>query len=144
MKPRHHLYLDDALSEELDRLAQKPGSSKSGIVADALRAYLTRGAAKEADTVLKTRLDRFARAIGRLERNQEILLETLALFIRWELTVTAPLAESEQAAARASGEARFQSFVDQLGRRIASGRGLSGDLRQRLEDGEAIEGEGAQ
>ena len=141
MKPRHHLYLDDALSKELDRLAEKPGSSKSGIVADALRAYLTRGAAKEADAVLKVRLDRFARTIGRLERNQEVLLETLALFIRWQLTITPPLPDSEQSAARAAGEARFQSFVDQLGRRIASGRGMSSDLRQRIGDGEQIEAE---
>jgi hypothetical protein len=35
MKPRHHLYLDDALTEELERLARKPGSSKSGIINDA-------------------------------------------------------------------------------------------------------------
>lgn len=141
MKPRHHLYLDDALSEELDRLAEKPGSSKSGIVADALRAYLTRGAAKEADAVLKVRLDRFARTIGRLERSQEVLLETLALFIRWQLTITPPLPDSEQPAARAAGEARFQSFVDQLGRRIATGRGMSSDLRRRIGDGEEMEAE---
>ena len=40
MKPRHHLYLDDELTDRLDALAAKPGSSKSAIVADALRAYL--------------------------------------------------------------------------------------------------------
>lgn len=138
MKPRHHLYLDDALTEELDRLARKPGSSKSGIVADALRAYLARGGAKEADAVLKARLDRFAKTIGRIERNQDVLLETLALYIHWDLTVTAPLPESEQAAARASGEARFQSFIDQLSRRIAAGRGLGRELAERT--GAAVDG----
>lgn len=134
MKPRHHLYLDDALTEELDRLARRPGSSKSGIVADALRAYLARGAASEVDTILKVRLDRFARAVARLERNQEILLETLALYVRWQLTVTAPLPESEQAAARAAGEARFQTFIEQLSRRLAAGRGLGRELAGRLPD----------
>ena len=134
MKPRHHLYLDDALTEELDRLARKPGSSKSGIVADALRAYLARGAASEVDAVLKARLDRFARALARIERNQDVMLETLALYVRWQLTVTAPLPESEQAAARAAGEARFQSFIDQLSRRIAAGRGLGRELAKRLGD----------
>ncbi|MGB8842919.1 MAG: CopG family transcriptional regulator [Aliidongia sp.] len=134
MKPRHHLYLDDALTEELDRLARKPGSSKSGIVADALRAYLARGAGKEADAVLKARLDRFAGIVARIERNQDILLETLALYIRWQLTVTAPLPESEQAAARASGEARFQSFIEQLSRRFAAGRGFGPELAHRIEN----------
>ena len=132
MKPRHHLYLDDALTADLDRLARKPGASKSGIVADALRAYLARGAASEVDAVLKVRLDRFSRALGRVERNQEILLETLALYVRWQLTVTAPLPESEQAAARAAGESRFQSFIDQLSRRLAAGRGVGRELAARL------------
>ena len=132
MKPRHHLYLDDALTEELDRLASKPGSSKSGIVADALRAYLAHGATREVDAVLKARLDRFGRVVARIERNQDILLETLALYVRWQLTVTAPLPESEQAAARAAGEARFQSFIDQLSRRLAAGRGMSRVLAERI------------
>lgn len=132
MKPRHHLYLDDALTEELDRLARKPGSSKSGIVADALRAYLARGATREVDAVLKARLDRFGRIVARIERNQDVLLETLALYVRWQLTVTAPLPDSEHAAARAAGEARFQSFIDQLSRRLAAGRGVGRALAERL------------
>jgi predicted transcriptional regulator len=135
MKPRHHLYLDETLTEELDRLARKPGSSKSAIIADALRAYLVRGAGKEADAVLKARLDRFAGIVNRVERNQDVLLETLALYVRWQLTVTAPLPESEQAAARAAGEARFQSFIDQLSRRMAAGRGLGHEIATRVGEG---------
>ena len=138
MKPRHHLYLDDFLTEELDRLASKPGSSKSGIVADALQAYLARGATREVDAVLKARLDRFARIVARIERNQDVLLETLALYVRWQLTVTAPLPDSEQAAARAAGEARFQSFIDQLSRRLAAGRGVGRALTERLGADEAL------
>ena len=145
MKPRHHLYLDEALTEELDRLARKPGTSKSGIISDALRAYLARGAGKEADTVLKARLDRFSGIINRIERNQDVLLETLALYVRWQLTITPPLPESEQAAARAAGEARFQSFIDQLSRRMAAGRGLGQELVQRLDDeGDLAPAEAAQ
>jgi predicted transcriptional regulator len=132
MKSRHHLYLDDALTEELERLARKPGFSKSGIVADALRAYLAHGATREADAALKARLDRFGRVVARLERNQDILLETLALYVRWQLTMTAPLPESEQATARAAGEARFQSFIDQVSRRLAAGRSMSRALAERL------------
>ena len=33
-------------------------------------------------------------AIGRIERNEHVLLETLALFVRYELAIHAPLAES--------------------------------------------------
>ena len=121
MKPRHHLYFDDALTEQLDRLGGKPGTSKSAIVADALRAYLDRRAASELDALFKVRLDRMSRQLARIERDQKILLESLALFVRYQLTVTAPLPEADKAA-QAVGRERFQRFVDQVGRQLASGR----------------------
>jgi len=132
MKPRHHLYLDDALTEQLEALAAKPGSSKSAIVADALRAWLARRGARELDDLLQVRLDRISRQLGRIERDQQILLESLALFVRYQLTVTAPLPESEQAAARAVGQERFESFVNQVGRRLAQGRSVSRDVLERI------------
>jgi hypothetical protein len=120
MKPRHHLYLDDDLTAQLEALAAKPGSSKSAIVADALRAWLARRGAREIDVALKIRLDRFGAQLNRVERDNQVLLETLALFIRYQLTVTAPLPEPDQAA-RAVGRDRFQAFIDQVGRQIAGG-----------------------
>ena len=128
MKPRHHLYLDDALTAQLEALAMKPGSSKSAIVADALRGYLARRGAKELDDLLKVRLDRITSQMGRMERDLQILLETLALFIRYEFTVTPPLPEADQAAARAVAQDRYQAFIEQVGRRIAGGRTVSRDL----------------
>lgn len=135
MKPRHHLYLDDALTERLEALAAKPGSSKSAIVADALRAYLARRGASELDEMLKVRLDRIGKQLNRVERDQQIVLETLALFIRYQLTVTPPLPEVDQAAARAIGQERFQHFIDQVGRRLAAGKGIAADLLVRLAPG---------
>jgi predicted transcriptional regulator len=127
MKPRHHLYLDDELTEQLEALAAKPGSSKSAIVSDALRAFIARRGANELDDRLKVRLDRISRQINLIERDQQILLESLALFVRYYLTVTAPLPEADQEAARALGQERFQAFIDQVGRRIAGGRTLAGE-----------------
>lgn len=127
MKPRHHLYLDDELSERLETLAAKPGSSKSAIVADALRGYLARNGAKEIEALLKVRLDRIGSQLNRIERDQQVVMESLALFIRYQLTVTAPLPEADQAA-RAIGNDRFRAFIDQVGRRIAGGRSLSRDM----------------
>jgi len=132
MKPRHHLYLDDALTEQLEALAAKPGTSKSAIVADALRAYIARRGARELDDLLQVRLDRLSRQLGRIERDQQILLESLALFVRYQLTVTAPLPESEQEAARAVGQERFENFVNQVGRRLAQGRSVSRDVLARI------------
>lgn len=128
MKPRHHLYLDEELTEQLEALAAKPGSSKSAIVSDALRAFIARRGANELDDRLRVRLDRVSRQLNRIERDQKILLESLALFVRYYLTVTVPLPEADQEAARALGQERFQAFIDQVGRRIAGGRTLAGEV----------------
>lgn len=128
MKPRQNLYLDADLSEELDRLAKKPGTSKSAIVADALKAHLERRGAKALDETFKHRLDKLSIQLGRMERNQRVLIETLANYIRFHFSVLPPLPDSEQAAARALANDRFQAFIDQVGRRMAGGRSVVDDL----------------
>lgn len=121
MKPRHHLYFDEALTAELEALAAKPGTSKSAIVADALRDYLRRRATRELDDMLKVRLDRMGAELGRLRRDLDVQLESFALFVLWQLTIQAPLPEGD-AAARAVGRERFEAFVTEVGRRVAGER----------------------
>lgn len=121
MKPRHHLYLDDQLTAQLEALAAAPGGSKSAIVADALRQYFSRHGARDIDEALRIRLDRLSRQLDRIERDGQVLLETLALFVRYQLTVTAPMPEPDKAA-RAIGQERFQKFIDQVGRQMAGRR----------------------
>ena len=132
MKPRHHLYLDEELTARLDMLASKPGTSKSAIISDALREYLNRRATREVDDLLKHRLDRISNQVGRIERDATVLLETLSLFVRYQLTITAPLPEADKAA-QAVGRDRFRRFVDQVGRQLARGRSID----TRAVDGDA-------
>lgn len=121
MKLRQNLYIDGELSQALDALAAKPGATKSGIVNDALTAWLARRGTKEIDDLVKGRLDRISREIGRARRDIDVLLESLSLFIRYQLMVTAPLPEADSAA-RAVGRERFEAFVTQVGRQIAGGK----------------------
>lgn len=119
-KIRHQLFLDADLSEKLEALAAKPGASKSAILADAVAAWLNRRGAQELDDRFGLRLNRISAQLNRIERDGQVLLESLALFVRYQLTVTAPLPEPDPAA-RAIGRDRFQAFVDQVGRQIADG-----------------------
>jgi len=128
MKPRQNLYLDADLSEELEQLAKKPGTSKSAIVADALKAHLERRGAKEVDDKFKQRLDKVTTQLGRIERNQRVLIETLATYIRFHFSILPPMPESQQAPARALAQERFQAFVEQVGRRMSGGRSVADDL----------------
>ena len=121
MKVRQNLYIDRAISDALERLASGRGGNKSRLVNDALAAWLARRGTKEIDDLLKVRLDRMSREQERIGRDLEIVLESLSLFVRYQLTVTAPLPEADTAA-RAVGRERFEAFVSQLGRQLASGK----------------------
>ena len=118
---RHQLFLPQALSERLDALARGPGASRSKILAEALAAFLDRKGGDEVELRFAKRLDRLSNQLARIERNGHIGLESLALFIRYMLTVNAPLPESDKAA-QAIGRDRFQAFVERVGQSLASGR----------------------
>lgn len=125
MKVRQNLYIDRELSDALEALASRPGTNKSRLVNDAVASWLARRATKEVDDLLKVRLDRMSREMAHARRDLEVLLESLSLFVRYQLTVTAPLPESDTAAL-AVGRDRFEAFVTQVGRQIAAGRSTLG------------------
>ncbi|RKL20119.1 hypothetical protein BFJ72_g15073 [Fusarium proliferatum] len=106
--------------------------SKSSIVAAALASWLSPDAADQREAAIAKRLDRLSRHAERMERDQNIQIETLALFIRYFLTVSTPVPEAHQDAARAQGKARFEQFVEQLGRHLLRGRSLVRDVVEEL------------
>ena len=129
-KIRHQLFLPKPLSDRLEALAARPGASKSAILVDALTAWLERRGASELEDRFGLRLDRMTTALGRIERDGHILLETLALFVRYELAIHAPLAANDHAG-RALARERFEAFVAQVGRQIGAGRRtLAGDTER--------------
>jgi hypothetical protein len=135
MKPRHHLYFDEDITEQLEALAAKPGASKSAIVSDALRGYFARRGAGEIESLVKMPLDRVNARLGRLERDIQILMETQAIFIRYEFMMTPPLPQAQQASARALARDRYQALIEQVGRRITEGRTISSDIEGSQRDG---------
>lgn len=120
-KIRHQLYLTPTTSERFEALAERPGATRSAILEEALVAWLDRRAKSEIDDRFERRLDRIANALGRIERDGHILLESLGLFVRYELSIHAPLAENDHAG-KAMARERFHAFVEQVGRQIAGGR----------------------
>jgi len=115
------------VSERLAAMAARPGASKTAIMTDALKAYFDRRGASDLDERFKARLDKLSVQLARIERDQPIVAESLALFARFQFMVTAPLSESAHAA-RALAQERFKAFIEQVSRRIASGRSLIEDV----------------
>jgi hypothetical protein len=134
MKVRHCLYFEENVSAELEALTAAPGTSKSDIVNGALAAYFKNRGADHIEVKLRQRLDRISEQLNRVERDQQIVLETLALFVRYHLTIGAPLPAGQLSALQAVGNERFQSFVDQVSRRLAKGITFAGEIIERAED----------
>lgn len=136
-RARLNVFLEREHARRLDELSAMKGVSKSGIIAAALASFLSPDGGDRREAAMARRLDRLSQQYERLERDQTILIETLALFIRHNLAVTAPIPEAHQEAARAQGRLRFEQFVEQLGRHLQRGHRLVKDVIEEAMPGEA-------
>lgn len=134
MKVRHCLYFEEKVSKELELLTAKPGTTKSDIVNGALVSFLKHRGADQIDQTFRPRLDRISDQLNRIERDQQIALESLALFIRYHLTIGAPLPTGQLSSLQAVGNERFQSFIEQVSRRLAKGVTFSAEIVERAKD----------
>ncbi len=137
-RSRLNIFLEREHAKRLDELAVTRGISKSGIVAAALASFLSPDSADRREAAMARRLDRLARQFERLERDQMILTETLALHIRHYLSVTAPLPEAHVDAARAQGMARFEQFVEQLALHLQHGKRMRQAIEEQVPDDAAF------
>lgn len=123
-RARLNIFLEPSHAQRLGELAAMKGLSKSAVIGAALATFLAPESGDEQRAMIGQRLDRLSRQFERLERDQSILIETVALYVRYFLTVSAPVPETHQAAARAQGKARFAQFVEQLARHVRRGPSL--------------------
>jgi hypothetical protein len=132
-RTRLNLFIEHEHAQRLEALATMKGLSKSAIIAAALAAFLAPESGDQREVIIAKRLDRLSRQFDKLERDQNILIETLALYVRYYLTVSTPVPEAQQAAARTLGRARFSQFIEQLGRHLLRGHSLVKDVADELE-----------
>src|ERR1700736_2560951 len=115
------IYLDPEIFSSLEAYATRQSKPKSLVAEAAIGSFLSPDDSDRREGAIATRLDRIVRVLERLERNDGITLETVALFIRFWLTSTPALPEQSSPAARAKGAERYDRFVEALGRRLSSG-----------------------
>lgn len=132
-RARLNIFIEPAHAKRLDQLAVHKGVSKSAIVAAALSSFLSPDGGDQREAAMAKRLDRLSRQFDRLERDQNILIETVALYVRYFLTVSIPVPEEHQEAARAQGRARFAQFIEQLARHLQRGRSLVREVHEEIE-----------
>ena len=131
-RTRLNIFIEPDHAKRLNQLAAHKGVSKSAVIAAALASFLSPDAADQREAATGKRLDRLSRQFDRLERDQGILIETVALYIRYFLTVSLPVPEGQQDAARAQGRARYAQFIEQLARHIQRGRSLVREVHEEV------------
>lgn len=121
------------LAPDLDRAltklqGQRRGVSRTDIIEAAVREFLFPKGSERKEVILGRSLDRIERRVKAVERNQEIIGETLSLFIRAWLTNTLELPEDQKPTAEKVGGRRYRKFLEALATRLQSGRSLFDDL----------------
>ncbi len=108
-----------------DYVARKKSKSKSAVVEAALIAYLED--ATDTD-LLYRRLDRQSRSLARISRDQELLSEAFAVFVKLWFAHTPRVAEAEREAAQHFAAGRYIQFVDHVAQQFAGGERFIDDL----------------
>lgn len=137
MRTRMNVYFPPELLRQLIDLADRKKLSRSSIVEAAVTSFLSPDGTDRTEAAFTRRLDRLSRQTQRIERDLSVATETLALFVRFWLTVTPQLPTDAQAAAQAKGRERFEGFVEALGRRLAQGRTLLHDIPRDIHSARA-------
>lgn len=120
-KIRHQFLLEPDLTEKLESLCRLPGATKTDVVAKALRAFIDRRGETEIDQRYAKRLDSISSSMVHIRSDVEMILESLALFIRFNIAMNAAKPMPDKAA-YASAHERYLRFVDLVGRHIAQGK----------------------
>jgi hypothetical protein len=106
---------------QIDELSERQRVSRSAIVEAAVASFLSPDNSERMEAAFTRRLDRLSRQVMRLERNVGVSTETLALFVRFWLTITPPLDPDSHPTAQAKGRERFEGFIETLGRKLQAG-----------------------
>lgn len=120
------------IADQLTLACKDPSKNKSELTERALKLLLDPERDLSRDGGLQRRLDHLTRRVELIDRHQQVVIESLGLFIQYFLTVTPPLPRSEQDAAKAKGHQRFEAFIAQLGRRIAGSHSLVSEVLEKV------------
>src|SRR5262245_7044949 len=131
-KKRYTLYISRPLARKFDLVAQQRQGAKSALVEEALRASLEPQQHPGIEEGLTRRLNELSKSVAAVGRDVTVASETLALFVRYFLTVTPPLPQGDQESARLIGKERFHVFLTEVGRRVAEHQRLAADAFQTM------------
>jgi predicted DNA-binding protein len=131
VKPKISVHLSEQVAERLTVVAKRDAVSKTAIIEAAISRYLDQKN-DTSDNAVLLRLNWMSRQLEKLDRDLRIVSETVALHVRYHLTVTPPLSPGAHRAACILGSERFEMLAAQVGRRVHLGTPLMRETIDRL------------
>lgn len=131
-RARLNIFIERDHASRLTQLAASLGKSKSSVVGLALQWYLSPESGDEREAAIAKRLDRIHRQFEKLERDQNVLIETVALFVRYFLTISPVVPGPQQDAARAEGSLRYQRFITHLAHHLKKDNSLVREIYDEI------------
>lgn len=122
MRDRLNLTLPVEMIEKIRDMSERKNIPRSAIVEAAIASFLSPDHADQREAAFTRRMDRLSRQVQRIERDLGVTAETVALFVRFWLTITPPLPGDAQAAAQMKGRERYEGFIETLGMRLQKGQ----------------------
>lgn len=123
------LRLSSEVLEQLKHQALSRGVTQVSLVEQALINMFEQ---IEFDSPTSRRLEELVRQSKRLARDNELLLEAFALFVRVFVTQMPMVNEAERAAAEKQGGVRYEKYLAALGQRFKNGKLFSKVLEDKI------------
>lgn len=103
-----HPRIARSLVLELKRQARQRRTPESGIVEAALKTFLSQ---TEHEAVIDRRLNKLQKQLEKMRREQQILLETVATFVKVYLAHTPEIPDLQKPFSEEKGLQRFERFI---------------------------------
>ena len=133
------VYVSRQIADQLSLACKDRTKNKSKLTETALTQLLPPKGNEQQEATVQRRLDKLSREVSLINRHQQIVIESLGIFIRHYLTLSPQIPQADIQAAQAYGHQRFQRFIEQLGKRLAGTQSLVADIAAQLANGTAGE-----
>ena len=128
-KKKVTVYLPDVVFEDLKRTSKTRRLTYSTIVTTVLKGGLRQS---ENDEVIDRRLNRMQRQYERMHKDQQILTETLASFVKVYITHTPIISAEQREEAERHGDERFERFLGMVEQAINDGKTFADLVKEKV------------
>src|SRR4051812_20187655 len=132
MKRKVSLRLRPQLFERLEAAAGNRASTKTAVIEAALNHFLALEPQRNDDVNALRQFELIGQKLERIERDLSLVNETVALHVRYHLTMAPPMPQAQQRAACILGLERFEAFAAQVAMRVGLGTPLMRETIDRL------------